>query len=618
MCGILGAFAPQNDRARFEKALKLIHQRGPDAQGVYDKNEVLLGHKRLSILDLSDEAAQPMIRKDWVIVFNGEIFNFIEIKKDLELKGYQFKSKSDTEVVLAAYQEWGEEAFHRFNGMWAIALYNQASGELILSRDRFGIKPLYYYYEDNTLYFASEVKAFYPLLGDKARYNQKVIDSLIINKTFQYHGTEQSYLDGVYSLGNGCNLKYDKNGIQTYQWYQLKKRPVPEKFEDRVNELRELLLSACKLRLRSDVPLATSLSGGLDSSTVAAIISSGKLDLDERFLSEERYQGFCASFPNSPIDESEKAQSMADSVDLKLNVIDVNNPSIDELSHIMELYDGPSNTLAFYPIAKLYKEIKRKGITVSLDGQGPDEMLAGYWPVKEAMQAAFDAKDFKWFSEIYSAYVARSNRAYFDKNRIRSIANDVIWKDAIRKLFKGGKQEPNNAWVYPEQAIPQGEDALESKLLEQFFHNPLPGILNQYDRCSMISSVECRMPFMDYRVVEFLFSIPSRDKVNNGYTKYILREAADGFVPDNIRLEKVKYGFNAPILDWFNQGLGEWMGEVFNTQEFKENPFFDGQTVADNFNVFQKSKSQNWEEAWAFWAPFHIYWWSNYSKELMK
>jgi asparagine synthase (glutamine-hydrolysing) len=309
---------------------------------------------------------------------------------------------------------------------------------------------------------------------------------------------------------------------------------------------------------------------------------------------------------------------MADSIGLNLNVIDINNPSINELSEILSMYDGPSNTLAFYPIAKLYKEIKRKGITVSLDGQGPDEMLAGYWPVKEAMQAAFNAKNFKWFADIYSTYVSRTNRAYFDKNAIKKIAHEVIWKDFAKRKLRGEPGFVDNGWVKSDIQLPNGINALENKLHEQFFQNPLPGILNQYDRCSMISGVECRMPYMDYRVVEYLFSIPSTDKIQKGYTKYILRMAAENLVPDDIRLEKVKYGFNAPILDWFNQGLGDWMGEIFNSKSFEEFPYFDGKKVKDDFNAFRLSKNQNWQQAWNFWSPFHIYWWHNHAKSLMK
>ena len=618
MCGILGALSSENDSTSFKKALNLIHQRGPDGFGVWEQVGIQLGHKRLSILDLSEEAHQPMIRDHFVVVFNGEVFNFLEIRKDLESLGHVFRSNSDTEVILMAFIEWGEEAFQRFNGMWAIALYNTKSKELLLSRDRYGIKPLYYYHKNETLYFASEVKAFYPLLKEKAVYNQEVIDSLIINQTFQYHGTDQSYLKDVFALENGHNLKFLAGKLNKYPWYKLNKVEVADKFEDRVGHFRDLLFSSCSLRLRSDVPLATSLSGGLDSSTVAAIISNKNVKLDQRFVRDQRYEGFCASFPNSPIDESVKAQKMADSIGLKLNIIDINNPSIDELEEILEKYDGPSNTLAFYPIAKLYQEIKKKGITVSLDGQGPDEMLAGYWPVKQALQSAFNAKNFSWFADIYETYVARTNRAYFNKGQIRRIAHEVIWKDFVKRKLKGEPQAVNNGWVASKTPLPQGPNSLENKLLEEFFQNPLPGILNQYDRCSMISSVECRMPYMDYRIVEYLFSIPSTDKISHGYTKYILRMAAENLVTDDIRLEKVKYGFNAPILDWFNQGLGDWMGQTFNSKDFEEFPYFDGKKVQKDFQSFRMEKNQNWQQAWAFWSPFHIFWWHKHAQKLMK
>jgi asparagine synthase (glutamine-hydrolysing) len=614
MCGILGAVNFLN-KELFQNSLNLLNHRGPDGYGIWSnnsENRILLGHKRLSILDLSETGHQPMVKHNMVITFNGEIFNFLELRDELIKEGATFQSESDTEVILEAIHKWGLSSLDRFNGMWAFAIYNIIEGSLILSRDRFGIKPLYYYYKNETLLFASEVKSFYPLLGTSAQLNSIVSDS-ILGGTFKHHGSELTYLQNVKQLPSGTNLIYNKNSIQLNRWYNLKKVPTAETLEENAKQLKDLLISACNLRLRSDVPVATCLSGGVDSSAISAVLKAAHEKLNHRFQNGAGYQAFCASFPNSNIDESTRAKLMADAVQIPLNIIEINSPDGETLENMMQRFDGPSSTLAFYPIMKLYKQIKAHGFTVSIDGQGPDEMLGGYNISKDALAAALEEKDASWFIDIYNTYSAQGERNDYSSIKIAKRAmHDVLWRDKVKKLFRPIPHFNNTIKFYSES--PLDKTSFEKKLFDQFFQNPLPGILNQYDLCSMANSVECRMPFMDYRIVEFVFSLNSKFKIGQGYTKLVLREAMKDLVPEEIRTDKIKLGFNAPVVEWFQGGMKEWLVDQISSKSFRESNYFDGKMAQEEFSNFLTMQNPQWADAWKFWPKVHLTWWENHQK----
>jgi asparagine synthase (glutamine-hydrolysing) len=632
MCGIAGIYNLNNEpvqKAEIDILTDAVKRRGPDGRGIWFKNNVALGQRRLAILDLTSKGRQPMSYADgrYWITLNGEIYNFIEIKEKLIKKGYKFASESDTEVILAAYQEWGEKMLNLFNGMWAFAIYDKVGKTLFLSRDRFGVKPLYYYQNKDKIIFSSEVQAIHKILGNKHILNERVIKD-IASGSFLNHGTNQTYLKDVFSLPAGYNLIIKNKKVRINEWYKLRRVIVPDNFEEQTKKLKDLIKDSCNIRLRSDVSIGTCLSGGVDSGSITALISSYKPKKGERF-SKYSHRSFCASFPDTPIDESKKAKLLAKRLGSKLDVVNINAPSSEDLETAMKECDGPMHALAFFPIWSLYRYIKKSGITVTLDGQGPDEMLGGYRPVMEALKAAIELKKPLWFIDIYKIYSEQGDTPQFSsKWYVRKIIGILFFKNVIMagtsilshlgfpKMNQDLKKflNPNKTKFKFAKETMGFNNSLDESLFEQFFQAPLPGILNQYDRCSMAHGVECRMPFMDYRIVEFIFSLPPESKVGGGYTKKILREAMKGIVPDRIRLEKTKIGFNAPIVDWFRGPLKDLMLEQMGKPEFVTSKYFDGEKIKKDFNNFLNVPNPQWDEAWKFWPPVHLAWWMNYNK----
>jgi len=640
MCGIAGVkvFNSSNPEPIIQTLVNSQIHRGPDGMGIWTDltGSLALGHNRLSILDTTDASKQPMTYMDqrYWIVFNGEIYNFIEIRKDLIKKGYIFHTQSDTEVILAAYSEWGDKMLPLFNGMWAIAIYDVQEKSLFLSRDRFGVKPLFYYKSSEGFLFASEVQAIHKVLGNQHPLNEAVIKE-IANGKFRTYGTELCYLKNVFSVPAGCNLKLSAEVVTQNQWYKLSKVKVPKSFKLQAQVLKELINDSCLLRLRSDVPVGTCLSGGLDSGSIAGTIS--KLNSEDERFNHYAHRSFCASFPGSTIDEFEKAKVMASHAGSKLTVTQVQSTDIDDIQKAMKQCDGPMHALAFFPIWKLFQNIKKEGITVTLDGQGPDEMLGGYYNLEPALQAAYQMKKPKWFFDVYRTYSLLGESPYFSSRKTSELILQNFYKrkreNVILSISAGYRsfkhfllkvlewlrlyrfeliENTVNTHSFPLDRKNNGpifSNVFDEDLYQQFFFSPLPTILQQYDRCSMAHGVECRMPFMDYRIVEFIFSLPSISKLGKGYTKRILREAVKGTIPESIRLDKNKIGFNAPIVEWFRDPLKEFMLEIMNTIEFENSIYFNGNEIRNNYLSFLSSDNPEWSVAWKFWPPVHLTWW---------
>jgi len=632
MCGIAGIIGNKVEVSKLEFLTDKLKHRGPDETNVWisENRTIGLGHQRLSILDLSPTGSQPMksSNHELIIVFNGEIFNFIELQQELEAYGYKFESKSDTEVVLAAYDKWGEQMLNKFNGMWAMAIANTKTDELFFARDRFGIKPFYYAQTDTELLFASEVQALHKYLGNQWPLNSNVIND-ILNGGFINHGTSETYLQNVNSLPAGHFALYKNGSLTINKWYTLEKRDVSQHRKNQAEELRSLIADACRLRLRSDVPIATCLSGGVDSTTITAFIQQPGITDNARFT-HYTHRAFNLSLPNSEIDESKTAQDFIKQINGKLDIVNLSTIDPIKLESVMRKMDGPMHALAFYPIYMLYENIKGQGIKVTLDGQGPDEMLGGYSPVFEAFKTAAVLWDPFWFNDIYKTYSAQGELTYSSAKRAvknelkrflqyKKIQADqrvkwpikyVLSKFGLYSFQKNKKERP----IILQPAIKESYHKLpiDIELFKQFFQAPLPGILNQFDRCSMANGVECRMPFMDYRIVEFVFSLPPRSKIGGGYTKRILREAIENIVPDSIRLKKEKIGFNAPMIEWFRGPLKNWLIEISQSQEFIENSYFSSEEIKTKLYNFIESDKPTWGDAWKLWPYFHFAWWLKY------
>lgn len=625
MCGIAGIIKFNGSSISTNEIDELtdsLAHRGPDGRGTWfnQNKNIALGHRRLSILDLSDAGHQPMISKDGflTLVLNGEIFNFIEIKNELKDKGHTFISHTDTEVVLTAYKQWGLKMLDKFNGMWAMAIYNSKTHCLTLSRDRFGVKPLYYFYDENELVFASEVKSLHKHLGQRVSINDKTIEALL-RFDHSYHGTDQTYLNEVKSLKAGSNLILDNGKIELSQWYSLAKTKVPKNFDEQASVLKEILKDAIKIRLRSDVPIGTCLSGGIDSGAISSLINTFNANDDQRF-SNFTHRSFCAGFPGLDLDETKDAERLANQLDINLDVEIVEAPSTHFLEQAMRQTDGPMPAFAFFPIWQLYGYIKKQNITVTLDGQGADEMLGGYYLGYEAMKGALELGDLFWLYDLKRTYGDIHPKAqqwasdHFNnvkEEKIRQITQTL--KLPVKKLlalirlytFKPLKVARSNI---TDPSIK--DNTFEDALYNQFFKTPLPFLLHQYDRASMANGIECRMPFMDYRVVEYIFSLPAQSKVGGGYTKRVLREALKGILPDETRLNKTKTGFNAPTTQWFKTDLNEWFVSQISSKSFIENPYFDGDKMSKEFlKMIESDKADNYK--WKYWAYIHVNYWLN-------
>lgn len=382
MCGIFGHVG-KLDRGLAERCLHTLSHRGPDGWGLWQGDGVTLGHRRLAILDLSENGKQPMSYGNgrYWITFNGEIYNFLEIRAELEALGHVFRSESDTEVILAAYAQWGEGCLARFNGMWAFAIWDTVERSLFLARDRFGKKPLFYAELPNGEFaFASEMKALLPLLP-AAVPDRAMIRGMTLRSSFAYEATERCLIAGVKRFLAGHCGKLSGGRLRSQRWWNtLDHLPqIPARYEEQVEMMRNLLTDACRLRMRSDVTIGTALSGGLDSSAIFSLLAHiNREHHGEARLAGDWQHAFVASFPGTPLDEAQFAQQVARHAGIDATILPVDPARhIDQLQRMLYLYEDLTVTSPL-PFVALYGQIKRAGVTVTLDGHAADELFGGY------------------------------------------------------------------------------------------------------------------------------------------------------------------------------------------------------------------------------------------------
>lgn len=562
MCGILGTI-PKTDHESFKNALNTLTHRGPDGYGIDSiDDDVTLGHRRLSILDLSENGRQPMQNenKRYTITFNGEIYNFLELKKELQKKGYHFSSTSDTEVLLNAYIEWGEDCVLKFNGMWAFAIWDSYKKELFLSRDRYGQKPLFYAFVGERFIFASEMKAICPFL-DRVEASEHF--QWMKNNIFLYECTEKSLIQGIKRFPHGHNGKFSKGKLTHYRYWNTLDNlvEVPKTYDEQVEVFRALFLDSCRIRMRSDVAIGTALSGGLDSS--ATIGAMAHLAKNNASYSKDWQHAFVATFEGTPMDESYYAKKVTDHLGINGTFININPlehwGKIDEYFYLFEdLYITTP-----IPMIMTYEAVKKHGVTVTLDGHGADELFSGY--KKELTEALWDSKfSYKNTKEVLSTLRNTLNESdQFVKNTDLKVYKDYIIKKTAKKLlgrdFISKDQNHKNF---------RKLDNLSKHLYAIFHETILPTLLRNYDRYAMINGVEIRMPFMDYRIVNFVNSLPYTSKIGDGYTKKMIRDAIDPYIPKEVTWRKSKIGFTSPIVDWMQTDLKEWFSDTAHSTSF--------------------------------------------------
>lgn len=486
--------------------------------------------------------------RECVLTYNGEVYNFLEIRRELAAEGYQFRSETDTEVVGAAYLRWGPDCLLRFNGMWALAIWDPLEQKLFLARDRFGIKPLHYLWHGETFYFASELKAFCPLPGFRRRLNREYAAEAL-RKSQPLEGTsEETLMEGVKKLLPGHRMEIGRDGkLRKEKWWETRDHlpRVASSLAEQVAEWRYLFLDAVRLRLRSDVPIATSLSGGLDSSAVAGALHLLEKESPERLLRTPRdwRKSFCSAFPGTALDETAYAEEAARATNspCRLRVF-TEAPSAGQIEEAVWVMEDVSPALAV-PVVENYRAMRSQGVWVSLDGHGADEMLGGYgWYLAEPMES------------------------------------------------------------------------LNDRLYREFHQTLLPSILRNFDRCSMASGVEVRMPFMDWRLVCMSFALPADRKIGHGYTKWILREAMQGILPDTIRLRRSKIGFNSPMIDWFHQGLGGLAQKVIASPRWRGCRLFPSRKIGEEILRAGREKHlgpKDWEKTLQWWTCLNLVLWES-------
>jgi asparagine synthase (glutamine-hydrolysing) len=529
-----------------------------------------IGFRRLSIIDLTSAGHQPMCDeyRRYYIVHNGEVYNFLELRQELGAKGYEFRSKTDTEVVLKAYKEWGTDCLSRFNGMWSFCILDTKHRSLFCSRDRLGIKPFYYYFDGDRFIFASEVKQVISLLPSKVEMNEEILFDYLALGSYG-NETSETFFTGISKLRPGEYLavdlgQSDKIGVRSDVWWDLPSNGITGMHdEDAYKSIRSLLGDSVRLRLRSDVPLGTCLSGGLDSSGIVCLVDR---IIGERYK-ERKHKVFVIGSLDPEIDETHYAKTIINRTNVDAffkfpNSIDLEK----DLERFIWHHDEPLITASMFGGWHVYKLARENGATVVLDGQGSDELLGGYYfgahveyldeLLTKGKVGAF-LNEFKYNASLHDTGTV----ALFRKimlSRMKSIARDFVPYDFRPKLQRKTKGWLNRDWVtaniHKSHVLARDfyttprrfSSAIKRQSYEFTRFTSLPGILRQVDRNSMAFSVEARVPFLDHRLVEFLFRLPPQNILRNGYTKYAYREAMKAIIPDEIRLRTDKRGFAMP------------------------------------------------------------------------
>ncbi len=548
-------------------AAYLAH-RGPDGDGFHIDGPVGLAHRRLAILDLA-AGQQPMASRDrrYWIVFNGEVYNFIELRDELKQSGHTFVTDSDTEVILAAYTQWGEDCQLKFNGMWAFAIWEAHERELFLSRDRFGVKPLHFYCDAEKLVFASELKGFLGLPWIDRTFDPEVFALAIANYPI-LDATEHCLIKGVRRLRAGHSLTM-RPGKPLYikRWWHTLDRlsAVPRDPRDQSEMFRELFLDACALRMRSDVPLATALSGGLDSSAVhCGIMAVSRAHSRVARRPADWQKAFIGAFSGTPQDETDYANAVVGHVGSEGIVHEISaDEVIDNLPRIVYAAEGIHDLPS--PAWSIYRAMRQRNVPVSLDGHGGDEVFGGYQ---------------HHVRELLNHTKSPDNRARFDETLM---AMYVMRHEGVRAPRVHSKDFLNvtpKGHHFPEVADDSAQieslDSLTQRLYMDFHYYTLPNILQNFDRASMAHGVEIRAPFLDWRLVCFGYALAWSAKIERGYTKYIVRDALRAIMPYNVVHRRSKLGFITPFESWIGGRLGQFIRDRVASRSFLESAIWDG------------------------------------------
>lgn len=550
MCGISGIVARKttiDSENEIRRMNDRIQHRGPDGEGIYTYRNVALGHRRLAILDLSELGKQPMHWKErYTIVFNGEVYNYIEIREVLLEEGYAFVSETDTEVILAAYDLWGVDCVTHFNGMWSFALLDKEKQTLFCSRDRFGIKPFYYTVSEEEFRFGSEIKQ---LIGEQPVLNVPVALDFIIAGIEE--ATDETFFKDVLKLTPGHNLVFDLQGnnYRIAPFYNL-----PDKKEiggkDAIPNYMNLLEKSVQLRMRSDVKVGTCLSGGLDSSTVAALAS-------RNYTFHDKFYAVHARSEEAATDESAYANLVSEHLNLNLlTVVPSYEDFARDMDEVIRTQEEPFGSPSVFMQHFVFREARRNQCIVMLDGQGGDETLLGYERYYPAL-----IRSLPWSQRLNALINSKKNSRLSMLEVIKYMFYFGNYKSRLGRIKRrAGFMRPEYLDAYQSEVLKKVSASysdIEKLQKMELTRSQLPHLLRYEDKNSMRHSVEARLPFIDYRVVEFALNMETKAKINDGWTKYVLRKGMSGLLPDQILWRKNKLGFNAPENTWLEKHAAE-------------------------------------------------------------
>ena len=606
MCGIAGIVKIRGEVVEplaLSRLTNLLAHRGPDGAGHWFSAErnVALGHRRLAIIDPGAGGNQPMLSADgrYVIVFNGEIYNFLELRRELETLGAVFRTQSDTEVILAAWQAWQEGMLLRFNGMWALAIFDTKTNSLFLARDRFGIKPLLYAISPEHFIFASEQRALVQSGLIKTSVDVEVARRLLLD-AFGVEGSERTLCNEVRRLQGGHCMWLREGRLDIRRWWRtIDHLPaLPQKEAERVEHFHELFQDAVALRMRSDVPIGTCLSGGFDSSAVVCTMAAHeKAGMGPRDSAAWRH-AFVATFPGALNDERPMAEEAAAWANVNPTFVEIGqNDALTDLDRILN--DNDDVYIGLPSAAWLiYQELGRQNVRVSLDGHGADELMGAYR--QEGQSTSF---------RIRNALAGVSSDSEWAKRGVDLLRALMLQRRGYYFLRGGLRDIPAQfGLVGDNDPLPRDWGALNRRLYRMFHGTVLPTILRNFDRISMAHGIEVRMPFMDWRLVTYTMALPEASKSSGGYTKVIARRAMANQMPESIRMGRRKVGFNSPMPEWLNGTLSNWTADLLQQKVPAFAELVDEAGLRKTVDHLTISKTWDWESAGRIWPYLNMKW----------
>lgn len=606
MCGIAGLLERSKvvDKATLNTLARLLLHRGPDGQKIWLSEDERCGfvHTRLAILDTGARSDQPFVSDDgrYTMVFNGEIFNFLELREELRSSGVVFRTDGDAEVLLNCYAVWGADMLLRLNGMWALVIHDNRDGSIFLARDRFGIKPLLYSQLDGRFAFASEVGALLAVPWVDREPALEVAERLLFDP-FGVEASEATLHRGIHRLPGGHCANLLNGKLEVRRWW-ITAEHLPDRthgsLEEAASRFRDLFLDSTKLRMRSDVAIGSCLSGGFDSTAViSAMAHIAARDGEHIRVNDDWRHAFVATFPGHGHDESSEAMEAAAHAEVIPHFLNLG--SDDGVTLVETVLDALDDVYISLPSAPwlIYQKVRATDVRVTLDGHGADELMGGYRA--GGRDLAFRARNLvggragsfahSWVGDMAKFAMLQADRSYFLR----------------RHRLAPPKRLPIAAYL---DQLPEHYTGLDRRLYTMFHASVLPTILRNFDRLSMAHGVEIRMPFMDWRLVTSVMALAADKKSDSTHSKLVARAAMNGIMPDSIRLGTRKVGFNSQMPAWMNGSLGMWAEGTLATSNDAFDEIVDRKKLSSRISTLTHEKRWDWASVGRLWPYINLKW----------